>query len=79
MTTDARTFPEIWNSLNQAQQEELREQILIKTGASSNTFWFWKKGAACPASRSDRRVIALLVCKYLNISTVAATLFPKKR
>jgi hypothetical protein len=79
MAKDERTFPEIWNSLTQAQQEELRDQILTKTGASSNTFWFWKKGAANPASRTDRQVISGLVGKYLNISTAPATLFPRKR
>ena len=79
MATDARTFHEIWESLTAAQAADLRESILSKTGASSNTFWFWKTGTSSPASRNDRRTIARLVTATLGIAVHEATLFPRRR
>lgn len=79
MVTDARTFPEIWNGLEEIQRVQLQERILSKTGASSNTFWFWKNGKAVPASRTDRRIIAREVSIFLGIPIHDAVLFPRKR
>lgn len=79
MVTDARTFPEIWNGLEEIQRVQLQERILSKTGASSNTFWFWKNGKAVPASRTDRRLIAREVSIFLGITVHDAILFPRKR
>ena len=79
MATDARTFPEIWNSLTSGEQLDLRDLILEKTKATSNTFWFWKKGASMPASRTDRRTIARVVSTFLNVNASEHTLFPRKR
>ena len=79
MATDARTFSEIWNGLGDIERAQLQERILAKTGASSNTFWFWKNGRAVPASRNDRRTIAREVSVFLGISTHDAVLFPRKR
>lgn len=79
MDTDARTFQQIWESLGEIQRAQLQERILNKTGASSNTFWFWKNGRAVPASRTDRRTIAREVATFLGITTHDAILFPRKR
>ena len=79
MATDARTFSEIWNGLEEIQKVQLQERILNKTGASSNTFWFWKNGRAVPASRTDRRTIAREVSIFLGITVHDAILFPRKR
>ena len=79
MTTDARTFAEIWNGLGDVERVQLQDAILRKTGASSNTFWFWKNGRAIPASRTDRRIVAKEVSNFLGIPVHDATLFPRKR
>ena len=79
METDARTFQQIWDSLGEIQRVQLQERILSKTGASSNTFWFWKKGRAIPASRTDRRTVAREVSIFLGITVHDAILFPRKR
>lgn len=79
MTTDARTFSEIWNSLSDVDRVQLQDAIIRKTGASSNTFWFWKNGRSIPASRTDRRSIAREVSNFLGYPVHDATLFPRKR
>ena len=79
MTTDARTFSDIWNSLSDVERVQLQDAILRKTGASSNTFWFWKNGRSIPASRTDRRTIAREVSAILGIPVHDAALFPRKR
>lgn len=79
MTTDARTFSEIWNSLGDVERVQLQDAIIRKTGASSNTFWFWKNGRSIPASRTDRRSIAREVSNFLGYPVHDATLFPRKR
>ena len=79
MATYTRTFPEIWNELEESQRVQLQERILSKTGASPNTFWFWKNGKAVPASRTDRRIIAREVSIFLGIPIHDAILFPRKR
>lgn len=79
MTTDARTFSEIWNSLGDVERVQLQDAIIRKTGASSNTFWFWKNGRSIPASRTDRRSIAREVSNFLGHPVHDATLFPRKR
>jgi hypothetical protein len=79
MTTDARTFAEIWNSLSDVERTQLQDAIIRKTGASSNTFWFWKNGKAVPASRTDRRIIAREVATFLGIPIHDSVLFPRKR
>lgn len=79
MTTDARTFSEIWNSLGDVERVQLQDAIIRKTGASSNTFWFWKNGRSIPASRTDRRSIAREVSNLLGYPVHDATLFPRKR
>jgi len=79
MTTDARTFPEIWAALTPTQQYELRDAILKKTGASSNTFWFWKQGASVPSSPLVRRTVASVVSAYIQASVTESSLFPRKR
>ena len=79
MTTDARTFSEIWNSLGDVERVQLQDAIIRKTGASSNTFWFWKNGRSIPASRTDRRSIAREVSNFLGYPVHDATPFPRKR
>ena len=79
MTTDARTFTEIWNSLGSTEQYALRDKIMTKTGASPSLFWFWKLGKSRPASRTDRRAIARTVSDFIGIQVHEATLFPRKR
>lgn len=79
METEAKTFQQIWESLGEVQRVQLQERILNKTGASSNTFWFWKNGRSVPASRTDRRTIAREVSIFLGINVHDAILFPRKR
>lgn len=79
MNKDAKSFPEIWKELNPNQQYELREAILKKTGATANTFWFWKQGASIPSSGMVRKAVASVVSSYLNIEVSESALFPRKR
>ena len=75
---EAKTFKEIWQELSPNQQYELRDLILKKTGASTNTFWFWKTGNSVPASPMVRRAVAREVSSYLSISTTETALFPRR-
>ena len=76
---DARTFPEIYESLNKLQQCELREQITRSTGASRATVWFWRTGKKIPARLSDRKAISACIKKVLGINAPQHLLFDIKK
>ena len=78
MTTDTRTFVEIWNSMTPSQQEELQERIIRDAETNNTTFWFWKAGRSRPGTPLARKIVAGTVSKYLKISVNPAYLFPKK-
>jgi len=73
---DARTFPQIWNSLTATEQAELRDR-LMRTGDISRTALFnWSKGKTSPASIGNKRRVAAAINKFLGYNVSHLTLFP---
>lgn len=72
---DARTFPEIWETLTPAEQSELRFE-LTKNGESSRTsIYNWSKGK-CPINVALRKKVADKMNKTLGLNVSHLTLFP---
>lgn len=72
---DARTFPQIWETLTPAEQGELRFQLTRNGDCSRVTVYNWSKGM-CPASIGLRKKAASTMGKFLGKNVSHITLFP---
>ena len=72
---DARTFPEIWETLTLAEQEELRDRLTRYGDCTRMTLFNWTKGVR-PISLAMRRKVAAAMNKYLGLNVSHITLFP---
>lgn len=72
---DARTFPEIWEKLTLAQQEELRDRLVRNGDCTRMSLYNWTKGVR-PFSLALRRKVATYMNKYLGLNVSHITLFP---
>lgn len=77
-TTDARTFPEIWKSLTQYEQRNLRADIVHATKCTTVTIYRWQTGENTPSSQPAKDKVAQVVSKFLGRKCFAHTLFPNK-
>ncbi|MBO4499737.1 MAG: hypothetical protein J5732_05735 [Bacteroidaceae bacterium] len=73
---DARSLPEIWQTLPEQIQAVLRSELSSRIGASRTTIYYWCTGQAKPTYMSTRRQVAQAVKKITNINVHAYTLFP---
>ena len=73
---DARSLPEIWATLPEQIQTELRNEISSRIGASRTTIYYWCTGQAKPTYMSTRKQVAQAVKKVTSINVHAYTLFP---
>lgn len=73
---DARSLPEIWQTLPEQIQAELRSELSSRIGASRTTIYYWCTGQAKPTYMSTRKQVAQAVKKITNINVHAYTLFP---
>jgi len=76
---DARTFAEIYNSLNPLLQGELRCEIMRCTGASRATVFFWRKGLKIPKRLKDRQAVSDCLRRIVGIKAPQHLLFDIKR
>lgn len=74
---DARTFPEIWETLTQAEQEEIRDRLTRNGDCTRMSLFNWTKGVR-PNSLALRRKVAAIMNKYLGLNVSHITLFPGK-
>lgn len=77
-STDARTFPEVWETLTRAERRTLKVELVKAMGCTTNAVWFWSKGTYSPNSKLDRDKVAQVVSKFLGRRCFAHTLFPNK-
>lgn len=77
-TTDARTFPQIWETLNRAERRTLKVELVKAMSCTTNAVWFWSNGTYSPNSKLDRDKVAQVVSKFLGRKCFAHTLFPNK-
>lgn len=73
--SDARTFPEIWEKLTLAEQEELRDRLVRNGDCTRMSLYNWTKGVR-PFSLALRRKVAMTMNKYLGLNVSHITLFP---
>jgi len=74
---DARTFPEIWNSLGtkSPKQLELRDELISKLHVSRQTINYWGNGKVKPAYDEIKKIVSSVTNKVCNTNTHYRTLF----
>ena len=77
ISTDARTFPEIWASLNKNEQSELRFVLIRDLDITRQTIANWSKGVQ-PIYKDTKKKVATIVGRNLGISVSWLTLFPAR-
>ena len=73
---DARTFPEIWETLTDYQRENLRFAIYINLRVSPQTLWYWRRGKRTP-NWANQKEIARLTSIVTKKRCSPELLFPK--
>lgn len=74
----ARTFGEIWNSLNQDERETLTLDLYnAKCCKTRQTIWKWANGKSQPSAPIIRDTVAKVVGKTVGSRVFAAHLFPR--
>lgn len=75
---DARTFQEIWNSLDPRSEErnKLREKVIKACMITDVAFYKWCNGDTAPRFPDVKRRISQIVNGQLKIKTTGPTLFP---
>ena len=76
---DTRTFPEIYKSLNQLQQTELRNEIISKTGVSRVTVFNWANKKRIPQYPVVRKAVSDCVKKVVGVRIPQHLLFDVKK
>ena len=74
-TIDARTFPQIWETLSAAEQSNLRYELTRNGECSRTSVYNWSKGM-CPISVALRKKVADKMSKTLGLRVSHITLFP---
>lgn len=74
-TIDARTFPEIWETLTDYQRDNLRFAVLVNIRVSPQTFWNWRTGKRRP-DFLHRKEIARLTSIVTKTKCNSELLFP---
>jgi hypothetical protein len=75
---DARSFPEIWETLQPAERSELKFAMIAKLRCTDVTFYNWAKGATMPVAYSAQRDIAGVIKSTLGLSVSPKFLFPAR-
>lgn len=74
---DARTFPQIWETLTPAEQAELRYQLTRNGDCSRTTVFNWSRGVS-PVSIGLRKKVASTMRSALGLNVSHITLFPSR-
>lgn len=77
ISIDARTFPEIWETLSAPERSDLRVATISKIRCSDVTFYNWAKGATSPMSYPVKREVASVIKSTLGITVPPNLLFPR--
>ena len=76
---DARSFQEIWKTLDKFQRQELSRKIQQSRACTTRqTIYNWAEGKTVPSLAIIRKKAAEAVGKYLNSKVYPQTLFPSK-
>lgn len=74
---DARSFPQIWETLTPAEQMELRFQLTRNGDCSRTSVFHWSKGVT-PVSLGMRKKVASVMKSVLGLNVSHLTLFPMR-
>lgn len=74
---DARTFPEIWETLTDYQKNNLRFAIYVNLRVSPQTLWNWRHGKRTP-NWANQKEVARLTSIVAKVKCKPELLFPKE-
>ena len=75
-TIDARTFPEIWETLTDYQKDNLRFAIYVNLRVSPQTLWNWRHGKRTP-NGANQKEVARRTSIVAKVKCKPELLFPK--
>lgn len=78
-SVDTRTFPEIFDSLDQYWRTELKVKMMLRMRISEVTFYNWAKGASRPRNFSAQKDVAVILKSVLKVNAHPGYLFPYQR
>lgn len=73
---EARTFPEIWESLTPSEREHLRSDLTRRLKVAYCTVWRWQAGNRRPRDFATRKEIARLTSAVIGRKCHPDLLFP---
>ena len=74
---EARSFPQIWESLSKPEREELTRQFYLnKCCRARQTIWNWGKGKTKPSEPLVQDKISKVVSSFLGQTISSSALFP---
>jgi len=76
--SDTRTFPEIWETLSIAEQQELRYELTRRGDCTRASVYNWSKGV-CPISIALRKKVAEKINKLFGLNVSHLNLFPLEK
>jgi len=75
---DARSFPEIWATLNKGEKDDLVYELLKNKCCTTRTaINQWGRGVRTPANYAAKDIVARSIGKVLGLKVHSATLFPR--
>lgn len=77
ISIDARTFTEIWESLDTNTQLDLRDDIVSKVHVTARTVFNWCHGVS-PINDHFKKEVSKLLNRSLGLNTYFRTLFPSR-
>lgn len=79
ISTNTRTFPEIWDGLSTEEKENLTLDIYnAKCCRTRQTIWKWATNKARPSSPLVRESVAKVISKAIGEKVSASSLFPER-
>lgn len=76
---DARSFQQIWETLNQDERDELSRKLYVaRCCKNRQTIWKWGNGKCSPREPLVREGVCKTVSRFLKTKTTTQTLFPTK-
>ena len=78
ITTNTKSFPEIWVTLSETEKDDLCIKLYQKKCCRSRqAIRYWASGSRKPSSPLVRSAIADVVSKQVGARCLAETLFPE--
>lgn len=73
---ESKTFPQIWDSLDEKLRDDLRAAVIAATHVSTVAFWKWVNGKSRPGSFPMEHLVLQATNEVLGTSYTRQQLFP---